>query len=826
MSITVTINGRLATAEPGMTVLEAARANGVYIPTLCHYPGLTTSGSCRLCLVSIEKARDLQTACTVPVRDGMVVTTDSEQIQHARRQMLGMLLTRHPYTCITCATKDACKEFQVTIRKAAVTTGCQYCPDNGQCELQNLAAYLGLERVPFPIAYRGLPLLKADPFYDRDYNLCILCGRCVRACDELRGHGILALFDRGPDSMVGVKFGQSLIEAGCEFCGACVDVCPVGALFDKRSKWEGKPSAIVESTCAYCSVGCSVSLQVKQGKLLRATGLDSGPANKGLLCVRGRFGMVDVVHSPLRLKNPQVRRDGRLHLATWDDALHAAAEGLRNIPGHRMAVIGSQSASNEDAFALQQFARTVLHTNNVTAAGAIPAALVGGLQGGIPIQSISAAGAILVVGANPIESHPIVGLQLRYAQRAGAPVIVLDPRPSATAKEASLWLPVAPGNDGEALSALATLVRGGKAAVADDLLTSAAELLRDRSSVVIIYGAGVLRQPAAQATIAAIEKLSAALPAPSTVVLPGPGNALGSLEMGLHHAFLPGYRPARAPGRDLSAIVAGMRSGEITALYLAGELPYLPELANLELLIVQDVVPGENSKHAHVVLPAITFAESDSTLTNLEGRLLPLRKAIPSVGSGRPGWQILTELATRLGAEWPYQTQAGVLAEIRRAVPAYAVPEGTVRRFSRRVRAAATAAVDEHTHVGGGKQGVSLELVIERSLLSYYGADMVSLVKGMERIAQHDVLFVSPADAALLDVAGDGSETIVTSAHGSVRWPVRVDEGLPAGVAFASISRVIGTPLLPAGAPERNAYIVHAEPATAPAEPPLAAIHA
>jgi formate dehydrogenase alpha subunit len=453
MSVSLTINGIAIDAKPGMTVLEAARAYNIYVPTLCHAPKLSAVGACRMCVVQIENMRGFPTACTVPVSDGMVVQTETEGIQNLRREILSLILSEHPYTCLVC--KTDCGVFHGgTIRKAAVTTGCQYCPANGQCELQKLVDYLDLKEMPYPIAYRGLPVEQDDPFFDRDYNLCILCGRCVRTCQEVRHTGVLAFVNRGSQAIVGTAFGRSHLETDCQFCGACVDSCPTGALADKRGKWEGVPSAIISSVCPYCSVGCALDVQVKNGKVSRAVGQQDGSTNDGQLCVRGRFGVVDVVHSLRRLKAPLVRRDDRLVEVSWDEALNVVAQQLGQYQADEFALVASATATNETNYALQKFARAAMQSNNVALAAGFPAPDGGdGLAktlmtiDGPSIRDVRDAACIIAIGTNTFDSHPILGLEIRHALSKGAHLITIDTRQTRMARDADVWLQPRVGTD-------------------------------------------------------------------------------------------------------------------------------------------------------------------------------------------------------------------------------------------------------------------------------------------------------------------------------------------------------------------------------------------
>ncbi len=226
----VTIDNQPVETARGATILEAANAHGIYIPTLCAHKDLTPYGGCRMCIVEVEGMRGFPTACTTPAEEGMVVRTQTAQIQSVRNEILNLMLSEHPCSCLICDEKDECRQYSLTVRKVGVTTGCRFCSNDGQCELQEVAAKIGVTELNYPIYYRNLRVEKEDPFYDRDYNLCILCGRCVRICQEVRAANAISFNQRGRHTVIGPAFKRTHLEAGCEFCGACVSVCPTGAL--------------------------------------------------------------------------------------------------------------------------------------------------------------------------------------------------------------------------------------------------------------------------------------------------------------------------------------------------------------------------------------------------------------------------------------------------------------------------------------------------------------------------------------------------------------------------------------------------------------------
>jgi NADH dehydrogenase/NADH:ubiquinone oxidoreductase subunit G len=251
---TATIDGQIVKIRRGQSVLDAASRAGIYVPTLCHLENLEPYGGCRLCVVEVEDMKGTPTACTTPIVPGMVIRTNSPELQKLRKEILEFTLSEHPFTCLVCKDKKECTDFMHTTRKVSTITGCNFCTSNGDCELQELVDFLELEDMKFPITYRGIPPVHDNPFYSLDYNLCILCGRCVRICNEERNSHVLAFVDRGNTSIVGTAFSESQAEAGCEFCGACVDVCPTGSISERMGKWRGMPDNAVKTACVICPI--------------------------------------------------------------------------------------------------------------------------------------------------------------------------------------------------------------------------------------------------------------------------------------------------------------------------------------------------------------------------------------------------------------------------------------------------------------------------------------------------------------------------------------------------------------------------------------------
>lgn len=335
--IKLIIDGQEVEVREGVTVLEVAQAAGIYIPALCSDPDLEPYGACCLCVVEIEKMRGLPTACTTLATDGMIVHTETPAVNKVRCTAVELLIADHPSDCLTCS-------------------------KNQQCDLQKVAAYLGITKQRFRKTTRLLPVDASNPFFDHDPNYCILCGKCVRICDEVLGVGALALTFRGYASQVSTFGDKPLIDSSCVSCGECVAHCPVGALTPKDAL---QPTREVETTCVYCGVGCGIYLGIRNERVISVRGRREGTVNKGSLCVKGRFGITEFIHHPERLTTPLIRREGELTEATWDEALELVASKLANYGKDEVAVISSAKCTNEENYVAQKFARVVLGTNNI-----------------------------------------------------------------------------------------------------------------------------------------------------------------------------------------------------------------------------------------------------------------------------------------------------------------------------------------------------------------------------------------------------------------------------------------------------------------------------
>ena len=633
--ITITFDGKEVKTQPGKMVLEAAIDAGVYVPYLCYHPGMKSYGACRMCVVSVEGQRGFPASCTLPVADGMKVQTESTEVNDLRKSVMEMLIAEHPSGCLTCHRIDICGPTDVCLRHVSVNDRCVTCPKNERCELKDTVRYLGMElESPLKYKYRQIPLEVADPFYDRDYNLCIVCARCVRACEELRGDDAIAMTERSGQALVGTSFGTSLLESGCEFCGACIDVCPVGALVERDHKWD-KPRTVERSICPLCPVGCQMNIEYDgDGVLIRAIPEINSPANHGQACFKGKFGL-QFVNDKSRLHKPLVRRDGQLLEATWDEALEAVAARLAEYSGESFAFLTSPNSTNEELYLAQKFARTAMKSNNVDQTSNTQPDLIPGLEQSLgyagatnPIWDLEQSGCIIVFNSNVTEEHNVVGVPIKRAARKNTKLVVIDSREVELTRYAHVWLRPAPGTEQLLLGGLlksvvdqgfqkaewlaencespATLLYALSALDLSDIsritqvdtsdIAEAARLYGEADASALVYALDNIEQSQARDCVLSLVNLALVT---GNIGKIGAGiypmrqgaNEQGASDVGCVPDRLPGYRRVSngedrqalealwdtsipdVPGLGLTNIIESAAAGQIKSMFLIGDSP-------------------------------------------------------------------------------------------------------------------------------------------------------------------------------------------------------------------------------------------------------------
>ncbi|MEL6298049.1 MAG: formate dehydrogenase subunit alpha [Pseudomonadota bacterium] len=736
-TITFKLDGRDVTAAPGETIWQVAKREGTTIPHLCWLdaPGYRADGNCRACMVHVDGERTLAASCIRAPSEGMVVSTTAERAVAARKMVMELFIADQPPQP---EARDQVSKFW------------------------DWAEIQGVSESRFPARDDQPDTDASHTAMTVNLDACINCNLCVRACREVQVNDVIGMAYRGPGAQVVFDFDDPMGESTCVACGECVQACPTGALMpasiiDAATNTGSRAvDDEVNSVCPYCGVGCQITYKIRDGKIAYVQGRE-GPANENRLCVKGRFGF-DYIASPERLTTPLIRRDDapkglnvdpanpltHFREATWDEAFDAAAQGLMSLRdesgGRAVAGFGSAKCSNEEAYLFQKLIRSAFGHNNVDHctrlchASSVAALMEGIGSGGVTASFNEALNAdtIIVIGANPTENHPVAATYLKQAAKAGANLIVMDPRRNGLTNHATHTLQFRPGSDVAMLNAIMNVIvtedlfdtqylqaqtegfeklKAHLAAFPPEAMAETcgidAETLRDVARTfaradrgLIFWGMGVSQHTHGTDNarcLISLAMMCGHVGRPGTGLHPlrGQNNVQGASDAGLIPMVLPDYMKvdndtARdlwsdiwgvpvdpAPGLTVVEIIDAIGRGDIRGMYVMGENPAMSDpdatharaaLAKLDHLVVQDIFLTETAMFADVVLPASAWPEKTGTVTNTNRQVQMGRKAVAAPGEAREDWAITVALANRLGLDWHVEGPADVFSEMKRGM--------------------------------------------------------------------------------------------------------------------------------------------------------------
>lgn len=603
--IELIINGNKFNGRKGETVLEVCRREGIYIPTLCYQEELKPYGGCRLCIVEIEGDPRPITACTLPVENGMVIKTDTPLLKELRKFTLQLILSEHPSSCLICEKKRECASYMECIEKEPITFGCKYCPKNGDCELQKLVEEFDIKEIPFQFSYRNIPIEDYDPFFERDYNLCILCGRCVRACAELRGAYVIDFHHRGPKTLIGTFFNLPHLDSVCQFCGACVDACPTGAMRERYNKYLGRAERRIKTHCMLCSIGCPINAQIKGGQVIGII-----PDEKPL-CVRGRFGIAPLINHPKRITAPLLKMDGRMIEIDWERAIDQAAKTLKEYH-KRTGIIFSPFLTIEAINSLTTIAEIMGVENFGVDVDTIPE------FESLCVDKKDKRVGLIAVNTDLIQDFVPFFLEMKRALNKPPVLIAIDSIKTNFAEMADIWLRPFPGNEREVLEILLSDKKPYDAfGVRKQEFIEARRLLLKREKYVIY-------EPQ---NINSIPKIDGVRYLP-LISFP-------------NHSLI-----ANAKISDSSEI---FKNNELECLYLIGA--NFPKKNNYKRIIVQDCfIPDFDFD---LFLPAASFIETEGSFIDIMDKEKRLKKVIEPMGNSKPDEWIIKKIAEGIDFETP-----------------------------------------------------------------------------------------------------------------------------------------------------------------------------
>jgi len=819
--LNVKINGKEATVPEGTVVLEVCKKNDVEVSNLCYNRKLKPFAACRTCMVEtvVDGKKELVYSCTHPVAEGMEIKTATEETDRYNKACLEMLLVEHPLDC-------------------------PICDKSGVCPLQDNTDLLQLYDGRFETQRRNEPSIKTNPIIEFYLNRCIMCGLCVRACDEIQGVQALDFHKRGMSVGIGTANDEPL---DCEFCGQCITVCPTGALMDLTSEARGLAAMFTDthSTCNFCSWGCTVKLESKKGEVIRIEADENYNVgiNEGNLCAKGRFGH-GIIHNDQRIENPLMNVGGEFQEITWDEAFRTIANRMNatvNRGGpNSLAAIGSEKLTNEENYLLQKLYRDVLGSNQVNNLANIRAPYLNRFMldcfdnsiQSKPITKLQEADVVLVFNSDLPSEYPVGGNSVRFGTIFNnTDILIANPRRVVFESEAKVdvRLTYKHGSDLAVVSCLTKIiidndlidVKKAKSAIdnyddlvqsltnysakntkqltglPEDVLIKAAERFARDADRFVLIGNDVLDTGHGEEVLNALLNLCTLVNYGSTgsVSIYPPRehcNSQGVNDMGLTPDFLPGYIPYS--GEKVSDLLESCKDGSIKCLYIAGEDPigsfYKPQLVKEALttvpfLIVTDVFMTETAKKADLILPSSTYAEKEGTYTNMSRHVQAVAPAVLPQGTSKPDFDIFIELAEALGKPFKSKTLSEIQQDIETVAPIYqgTFPGNESKQWNPSTSNKKPIFKINSKHSPSQSENTDFPFTLQTNNHMFHIGNYSQHAKALVEIGPECIAEINPVDAKGLGI-NSGDQVVIESSSKKVQVKIKTTKITSPGMVY------------------------------------------
>jgi len=718
----LTIDNKKIMINKPVSLLELAEKNNIYIPHLCSHPELLSYGGCRLCIVEVDGMRGYPTACTTMARDGMVVRTQSKTLNEMRYDLVQLILSEHPSACLMCEDIGGCTQYQETIRKVGVTTGCRWCPNDKDCDLQRVVEHLDVHELTLPGLYRNLELEKYDPFFDRDYNLCIYCGKCVRICNEHRKSGVLSLKQRGKLTTIGPAFGQTHIDANCEFCGACVSVCPTGAMSEKSRKWWGVPEKYLNSFCPLCSLNCDIQTLSAKDKLVGTLPPGIPHEAGGDLCVKGRFCLSEMVNRTERMREPEFKHPEGVGIVDWSFAIKKSKEILAEVKLNKTALYLSPNLTLEEITGAKIFADKILKTDLITSS-VLNDNLIKYMslaKKSVPVEEIENSDSIVSIFLNGNYNFAPITLAIKNAAINHIPYFQIGWIKDTTSRYALNRIEPGRGKEIELFRKINMSIEKGS--LGNSKIKDLIRSLTKSKNPVIIVGPDVMDLDICHDIIDLIKKIVTDTGA--KIIMPHQyGNLTGLLSV--------------MKLKSDKSIRRKINAGKIDLLYLIGDIPF-DKRPNVKKIIYQNSFPPPCGLEPDLTFPTSTWGEIAGSYIDMFGNMKHSKAAAKAHSYSISNLDIFAKISGGIGKK---NLKFGT-KDLKKHIPDKYKIQLPAIKFSNGLNGNHKTPNSKYPYL----------LLQEKSKHTYHGLNLGESIPGLHDLINIQKVEINPADAKQLGI--------------------------------------------------------------------------